>query len=221
MNTYSFVVYVISGAVASIIGSSKRFRSLLPLGLVLVALGFLDAYAENWRRLEGFHFLSTQMLLLALFLSAYALLSTKLILSNFEVPISRALLASASHVFFALLIALAYICFLVRSKENPPFAVLVFLSLICVLHVPMFAAFRARVITFESRRTTRPTFSRWSALLVIVIPFLGASVFQLAGNGDWRMLIPNGLICGSAWGLMVIAQSGERILAGNHSLSRT
>jgi hypothetical protein len=87
----------------------------------------------------------------------------------------------------------------------------VFLSLICLLHTPMFAAFRNRSMKGDlfRQRTDVPSRSHdllWVSAVLLAVPLLVGAVFQFSGDGDWRMIVPNSLICGAIWALLLIAR---------------
>jgi hypothetical protein len=203
--------YAAAGGFSLVVALKKRWRNFAPLGVVLFTLGALTRCAEDWRRLESLGFLRTELILLAFFICGYALFSTKLILIRFHSELSQAILGSASHILVASLGALGYVSFLVRSNENPPFAVLIFLALVCALHVPMFIAFRKRAIPGDLNQpaiTARSisSFAFWGSLIIIATPFLITSASLLSSGGDWRIILLTAVISASLSTLLWISR---------------
>jgi hypothetical protein len=208
------MAYIIAGTLCIIIGlCSKALKTLVSLGLVLVALAMLNGYVEKWSELKSFNFVGTEILLLAVFLSGYISLSISLVRRKLEVGSSQMVWASASHVLFAWFIGLACLSLILKSDENPAFTVLVFLALVCVLHVPTFAAFKNRFIkaagpvpSQQSVVRDNPQNLLWAALSLLVGLFVVASAFQFSGTGDWRLIVPNAAICAAQWGLFLVSR---------------
>jgi len=209
-----WMAYALTGTVCIVIGLfNKKLRTLAPLGILLVALAALDGYAEKWGDLKVLNFAWTDILLLILFLLSYGYLSIYLISKRLNVGPSQAVWASASHILLAWFVGLACLSLMLSSEENPAFTLLVFLALVCVLHVPTFAAFRNRfmraagtVSNQSSRAHDESKALSWIALVILAVPFLAAFAFQFSGAGDWRLIVPNAAISGAVWGLFRLSR---------------
>lgn len=208
-----WVIYGTTGALGAIVGLlRKRLRTLAYVGAVLIALAALNRYVETWNQSGLSHFLETEIVLLMIFLGAYSWFAAGLLREPLKKNLTQRLWASGSLFLYAWCLGLLVIAHVLKNDENPPFTMLVFLALVCVLHVPAFAAFNER---FSVRGgPPAPQASQASCLfpvvLILVLSLAAAVVFQFSGSSDWRLLIPNAIISACISGLLLLTRTGSR-----------
>ena len=199
MTSISLIVYRSVGICGLVIGlSSITRRPIASLGLVLVAVAGLNAYVESFAPLRAFRSKATDILLMAAFLTSYGILCISLVRRQGVEDFVQATFASGNPLLSAWFLALVALFPASGSLENPRLANFVMLALVAALQVPVFVAFRDRVL--ERTRTTRPEGTSvekapsnlWRlALLLCIVPLLVTFAIQILNGGDWRLLAVN------------------------------
>jgi hypothetical protein len=185
-------VYGLSG-IASFVWGTRRRESLQALGITIAFVGAFNAYSEEWKILSH---LNIALPVFAGFLCAYTVLLMRLM---GEVGIEKpgtAFAHSFLPVVYALGVSFAYFLpGMLKTDENPPLTLYVYLLLILAIHVPTFAFGKSRAIESgaapsQSSDTFRlPSYFAclWPPLLVLMVPLVVCLLIQLVSRGDWKL----------------------------------
>jgi len=169
-------------------------KPLLALGSVSFIVSSLNIYIEDSERLKFLNFEGVGLVLLIVFLGAYTFLSVCLMerlgITNFR----KAFVSSFLPVIYILTLTFATLLPALKAQENPPLGLYVFVTFICVLHVPLFAKGRDHATKTQGPISSVPLTSIRRCLEPSKIPltFLLAPLFanlliQFAVGNDWRL----------------------------------
>jgi hypothetical protein len=208
----------ISYALAGTAGFLWGFRRRQPLqaaGIVILFVAAINTYSEEWGILRKY---DVALPLLVGFLSAYTVLSLRLMRQVGITKRRSAIAHSFLPVVYALAVSFAFFLpDIMKTDENPPLTLYVYLLLILAIHVPAFAFGRSRAIQsgLASSATSlgsnpQTYFSYlWKPLLVLGAPLLVCLVIQAARQDDWRLFGSNLVITIVLALLFLIARPGS------------
>jgi hypothetical protein len=190
------IAYGLSGIAGLLWGLRKR-KSLQAVSVVILLVGAIDTYSEEWVVLKRS---DLAFPLLVGFLWAYTTLSMGLMK---QAGITKAR-AAFTHSFLPVVYALAggfafFLPDIMKTDENPPLTLYVYLLLILAIHIPAFAFGRGRAI--QSGVGASPTVHGsnlqiystylWRPLLVLGVPLFACFSIHAVNRGDWRLFWSN------------------------------
>lgn len=183
------ITYGLTG-IASLLAEFRKRGPLQAAGIVLIFVSAINAYSEEGGFLKR---LDIAIPLLLGFLWAYTLLSMRL-MKQVGIDQSRtAFVQSFLPVVYVLTLAFVpLLANIVKGDENPPLTLYICLSLILVIHVPVFAFGVGRAIQ-GSGHSNLPSYTKYirRPFVTLGIPLLACTVIQVLDRNDWRLLGSN------------------------------
>jgi hypothetical protein len=186
------LAYLISGVACVLYGLvDRRVRRSIELGLMLLVMASFNLYIENYGNMHGRTFIGMSVLLVLGFVGIYSHWIIALINQVIAAPRRYLFSLTFLPIVWFLSISLILVAPGFARWENPPLALYMFVTFICVLHVPCFLVAKGKAQGSILKRTaelpkTTSLFIR-SALIGFVAPALFILFVQLTARDDWRL----------------------------------
>jgi hypothetical protein len=192
------ITYSIAGATCFIVGIRKL--RIMPLGGIMIVVAALNIYVEIWP-IPKYSFESAASLLLIGFLWPYTALSMGLMEDLGIAGRHRRFVSSFLPLVYVL--ALGFVMLLPRLKtlENPPLALYIFIVFLSVIHIPGFVAGKSQVMGGKTYGRASRAYASNNYTSLLRIPLLSLSpplliifLVQVTTRDDWRLFCSNAVL---------------------------
>jgi hypothetical protein len=187
-------------------------KLFLPLGGLMIGMGALSGFVEQWSNLKDVPFKPVALFILIIFFWPYRALCVQMIRAQ---GIDRSSMVERFS-FLPLIYILLFSVWLLTPKfleeELPPLELYVWIVLVCVLHVPMFGLGKSAAIKFLEQTSfpenSREKFSAgvWgNAAVSLCVPLLITFIVQCKMGDDWRLFGINAVMTVVLLSLLLIS----------------